>query len=1229
MKRRRIMGDKAQHNVPVRVVLISLDRQLETAVDRARARLQKVYPGLELSFHAAVDWARDEENLRRCKEAIANADFIVACMLFIDDHIQAVRADLEARREDCDAIAGCLSASEIVKLTRLGKFRMDKPESGPIAMLKRLRGGSDKTRAGANQMKMLRRLPKLLKYVPGTAQDVRAYFLALQYWLAGSDENIENLIHFMIGRYASGPREVLRNAVSPAPPVEYLDAGVYHPKMKGRLATTGSKLPLARSQRPTVGLLLLRSYILSKDTGHYDGVISALENLGMRTIPAFASGLDARQAVEDHFMKDGKPIVDAVVSLTGFSLVGGPAYNDAAAAAEMLGELNVPYLSCQAVEFQTREEWNENPQGLTPIEATLMVAIPELDGATGPMVFGARSQDPDMAGTLKMYPCKDRADMLARRVRRLVELRQTPPRDRRVAITLFNFPPNGGAVGTAAYLDVFQSLHNTLRALKAEGYTLECPRSAEELRAMVLGDQITSDARVFDHVDIDDHVRREIRLPEIEAQWGPAPGRQQARGRSIEILGCRLGNIFIGIQPAFGYEGDPMRLLFESGFAPTHAFCAYYRWLREEFNADAVLHFGTHGALEFMPGKHVGLSSECWPDYLIDDLPNIYFYAANNSSEASIAKRRSAATTVSYLTPPVVKAGLYKGFEDLKESVNQWRSMPSTDAAARMRLLETIRAQAEALDLDVTADQDSDTFISGLIVDLTELEESLIPHGLHVAGNAPSRNERLELMSAMPPGDDGPPLPMEALEAIIDGDRLTAAKVAPERAEALDHYDEINQLLLRNRELEGLVRALDGQFIQPVPGGDLIRTPAILPTGRNIHGLDPCRIPTAFAVRDGALQAERLIQRHLDDTGTLPESIALVLWGTDNLKSEGSQLAQALALMGAQPRFDSYGRLAGAELIPLSELGRPRIDVIATLSGIFRDLLPLQAQLLAEAALLAAKADEPEEQNFIRKHAIAYQESQECDLETAALRVFSNAEGAYGANVNQLVDAGCWNDEDELAEVYSNRKCFAYGSKGEATAQPELLSSILGDVDLAYQNLESVELGLTTIDHYFDTLGGVSQAVKQTSGSMPQVYIGDQTTGDGVVRTLNEQVALESRTRTLNPKWYEGMLRHGYEGVRQIEAQVTNTMGWSATTGQVDPWVYQRVGETFILDENMRRKLSELNPKSSAKLAGRLLEACHRKYWTPDPETLEALQRAGDELEDRVEGLSLEEGAAA
>ena len=336
--------------------------------------------------------------------------------------------------------------------------------------------------------------------------------------------------------------------------------------------------------------------------------------------------------------------------------------------------------------------------------------------------------------------------------------------------------------------------------------------------------------------------------------------------------------------------------------------------------------------------------------------------------------------------------------------------------------------------------------------------------------------------------------------------------------------------LRSDAEMAGLMRALGGRFVAPVPGGDLVRSPEILPAGRNVHAFDPFRMPTAHATRDGAAQAELLLRTHAEAHGAMPRSVALVLWGSDSIKSDGVPVAQAMALLGARPRFDHYGRLTGAELIPLAELGRARVDVVMTLSGIFRDLLPLQVRMLAEAAFLAATADEPDAMNAVRAHARAQADASGCTLEAAALRVFSNADGAYGSNVNHLVDSGMWDDEGELADAYQARKGFAYGRDGKAAAQPGLLQAALGRVDLAYQNLESVELGVTTVDHYFDTLGGISRAVKRAKGTDAPVYIGDQTMGAAKVRTLEDQVALETRSRSLNPRWFEGLLKHGAEG---------------------------------------------------------------------------------------------------
>ena len=725
-------------------------------------------------------------------------------------------------------------------------------------------------------------------------------------------------------------------------------------------------------------------------------------------------------------------------------------------------------------------------------------------------------------------------------------------------------------------------------------------------------------------------MRRETWLGEIEAQWGPAPGRQQSDGGSLFVLGERFGNAFVGVQPAFGYEGDPMKLLFEKGFAPTHAFSAFYRFLREDFGAHALLHFGTHGALEFMPGKQVGLSSACWPDRLVGDVPNFYLYAANNPSEGMVAKRRGAATLVSHLTPPITEAGLYRGLLDLKSSIERWRGLPPDGASAHEDLAELIQAQAAELDLapaEPPWNGDASRRIAELGRAVIELEHTLIPCGLHVVGEPPSPAERTDLLQAVAEASGGTPPERPVLEALAAGQSPEQALAAAgsrgdrESLARLGELRDLNALLAEDHELPALLRALDGRFVRPAPGGDLLRTPAILPTGRNVHGFDPFRLPSAFAMKEGVRQAERLVERHRSDGHALPESIAMVLWGSDNLKTEGASIAQALAWIGARPRFDSYGRLCGADLVPLDELGHPRIDVVMTLSGIFRDLFPLQTRMLAEASFLAASADEPLERNFVRRNALRHQQEHGCDLETAALRVFSNATGAYGANVSHLVQNDLWGEEDELAEAWTQRKSFAYGRAGQPVQHGALLQSVLAGAQLAYQNLDSVDVGVTTVDVYFDNLGGISRAIQRAAGSEVPVYIGDPTRGEGRVRTLSEQVALETRTRMLNPRWVEGMLRHGYEGVRQIEEHVTNTMGWSATTGQVAPWVYRQLATTYVLDADMRDRMAALNPTASARVANRLLEANERSYWSPDPAMLEALRDAGAELEDRLEGL--------
>ena len=870
-----IVAAPAKGDGVYRFVIVTLDAHAAGPAARIAPRLARDFPGIEVSVHAAAEWAENPAALAAAKAAVNSADFIVANLLFIEEHINAILPELQAARPRVDGFLGVIADPSIVKLTKMGDLDMSKPASGAMALLKKLKPSKEKSGAGKDQMAMLRRLPKILRFIPGKAQDLRAWFLSMQYWLGGSDDNIEQMIRFLLGRYA--PRDGWKGITAKAP-IDYPEVGLYHPALTDRITTRLADLPRPAEVKGTVGLLLLRSYILASDCAHYDAVIAAFEAQGLAVIPAFAGGLDARPAVDAYFRGTTGATIDALVSLSGFSMVGGPAYNDSPAAVAALTGLDVPYIAAHPLEFQTLGQWAASGGGLGPVETTMLIALPEIDGATNPTVFAGRHGQDGCQGCAHlcvsttdckaMAPCHERVASLAEKTARMVRLRRKANADKKVGVVLFGFPPNAGAAGTAAYLGVFESLHNTLIQMQKDGYTLEVPETVDDLREAVLkGNAATygQPANVAAMVTAEHIVKNTPPLKVIEAVWGPAPGRIQSDGRGVFVLGHQFGNVFVGLQPTFGYEGDPMRLLFERGFAPTHAFVQFYMWLRNTFSADVILHFGMHGALEFMPGKQTGMGARDWPDRLIGEMPNIYIYAANNPSEASLAKRRSNAITITHLTPPLAQSGLYKGLADLKDSLSRWRAM-APDAPERDELAALITAQAKAVDMEGLAPD-------ALWVKLLETEGALITDGLHVIGAPMSAEHRAQMIALMPEDPQ-----------------------ARAKAELLLQHDH---------EVPAILRALSGRFIAPVPGGDLIRAPEILPTGRNIHAFDPFRMPTAFAMQDGAAQARRLLEAH----DRLPRTVALVLWGSDNIKSDGGPIAQALALMGARPRFDHYGRL--------------------------------------------------------------------------------------------------------------------------------------------------------------------------------------------------------------------------------------------------------------------------------------------------------------------------------
>jgi len=554
---------------------------------------------------------------------------------------------------------------------------------------------------------------------------------------------------------------------------------------------------------------------------------------------------------------------------------------------------------------------------------------------------------------------------------------------------------------------------------------------------------------------------------------------------------------------------------------------------------------------------------------------------------------------------------------------------------------------------------------------LLEIEQRLIPTGLHIFGRASRKREKLDLLR-MVASFDRPEAGARALpDLVAEGlglSRPAEQEIITEHARRVqEQMDEIIssalgvflqegsdaavahlaqranvpasdsrplvallELIVKqlnsNSEMDALIRGLRGEYIQPGPGADIVQNPAILPTGRNTHAINPYSVPSVSAFARAESVATALLTRYRDEHGRYPRSMALILWGLDNIKTQGEGVAQALWLLGVRPLRDKLNRVTAVEPIPLAQLARPRIDVVLTVSGIFRDLFSPTVELLDKAVRLVAQLDEPENLNYVRAHVQLQMREESCGEDDAATRVFSNAPGNYGTNVNFMVMDSQWAQDETLGDLFVTRKCFAYGrdSAGRTIEGREArlaMDRALARVEATYQNIDTIEIGITDVDHYFEYLGGISKAVEHRAQARPAIYLSDTLTRDTKIRTLEETVQLETRAKTLNPKWYEGMLEHGFRGVAEIENHVTNTFGWSATADAVDDWIYSEVAKTFILDAQMLERLRSLNPDSAHSLIGRLLEAHGRGYWDAEDGVIHRLREIIENLEDQLEGV--------
>ncbi len=1211
-------------------------------------------PELDIRVFSDADLTAKTEEVAT---ALQEADVFFASLIFDYDCVMGLRSKVP----QIPIRLVFESALELMSLTQLGKFAIgDKPKGMPKPVqfiLSKFSSGREEDKL-AGYISFLKTGPKLLKYVPvQKVQDLRNWLIIYGYWNAGGAENVAAMFWTLAEKYLG-----LTVGEIP-PPVETPNMGLLHPDYSGYFESPRQYLDWYRRQNsssthPVVGILLYRKHVITQQP-YIPQLIRHFEQAGLIPLPIFINGVEGHVAVRDWMTSADETRqrqqgnnqtrslsaeaveVDAIVSTIGFPLVGGPAGSMEAGrqievAKGILTAKNLPYFIAAPLLIQDIHSWTR--QGIGGLQSVVLYALPELDGAIDTVPLGG------LVGE-DIYLIPERVKRLTGRIKSWIELRKTAPADRKIAIILYGFPPGYGATGTAALLNVPRSLLNFLQSLKDNGYTVgDLPTDGEELiRRVKVADESPMETKLtrsqgiiptIVNVKTLDKWLGYLLTRRIEKQWKSLTDTGiKTYGDDYALGGIQLGNIWIGVQPPLGISGDPMRLMFERDMTPHPQYAAFYKWLQHDLKAQALVHFGMHGTVEWLPGSPLGNTGYSWPDILLGNLPNLYIYAANNPSESILAKRRGYGVLISHNVPPYGRAGLYKEMVLLRELIGEYREDPAKNSALREAIATKIVdiglemdcpfAEAKKLGIDFTpetARMFSPEVLNPYFITIYDylqvVEQRLFSSGLHTLGEPPNTAALKSYIDAYFDQD----FDKELVEELATGNSPESlSQLIPNPDEAM----QICQLLRQTPdEMTNLLRGLNGEYIPPAPGGDLLRDgPGVLPTGRNIHALDPYRMPSPAAYSRGREIAQKIIAQHQQETGQYPETVAVMLWGLDIIKTRGESLAILLELVGAEPIKEGTGRIVRYELQTLDQVGHPRIDILANLSGIFRDSFVNIIELLDDLFLRAAEADEPEDQNFIRKHAL---ELKSQGIENVSARLFSNPAGDFGSLVNDQVIESNWESGDELAHTWQSRNAFSYGRKDKGKARPEVLQQLLKTSDRIVQEIDSVEYGLTDIQEYYANTGGLKRAAETQSGKKVTASLIESFSKDTTPRKLEDLLRLEYRTKLLNPKWAESMANQGSGGAYEISQRMTALIGWGGTVDFKDNWVYDGASETYAFDPEMADKLRKANPEAFRNIVGRMLEAHGRGFWNPDPDKLEKLQALYSLTEDEIEGVAME-----
>lgn len=1096
-----------------------------------------------------------------------------------------------------------------------------------------------------------------------------------QYCLHGGLANAENLLG-----YAANLIGEKSEWLEPAPLVR---AGLYWPDIAQPTIEDVQKFWV--EGQPKAALVFYRALLQASDLAPIDALINALQAKGVNAMPLFVGSLKDPVSAQilSSLFADFPP--DIILNCTGFAVSspGGEAQR-------------TPYTDADCPVLQvilsggTVEEWQDGARGLAPRDLAMNVALPEVDGRLISRAVSFKQSiqfdEATEVAVVKHTPVPDRVDFVAGLTAAWARLRRTAPEERRIAVVVANYPNKDGRLGNGVGLDTPAGVAAAFEKLLDEGYDLGAapPKSSKEIMARLLkGPTNAAGERIGgEHFSLTDYQRFFADLPQdvqdqILDRWGAPETDPFYKDGAFVLPAHRFGKLVLAVQPARGYNIDPVSSYHDPNLVPPHGYLAFYGWLRREIDIHAAIHFGKHGNLEWLPGKALMLSESCYPEVVLGPLPHLYPFIVNDPGEGTQAKRRSQAVIIDHLTPPLTRAESYGPLRDLEQLVDEFYQAAGMDPR-RLKILSE-----EILDLSVRIGLDKDV---GIIKEdddvqalakidnyLCELKELQIRDGLHIFGLSPQGDQETDLLIALTrlprgkgEGEDASLIRALAIDFEFTGfDPLdcdmgsdwTGAKPAMLKPYG-DHWrsngDTVERLELLARdlvkgeislpasmaaatqvlefiedhlrgmvsscgeqELNGLAAGLNGRFVAPGSSGAPTRGRLdVLPTGRNFYSVDVRSVPTPAAWTLGWKSATLLVERHFQEHGEFPQRLAMSAWGTANMRTGGDDIAQALALMGVQPVWDKQAnRVTGFEVMPLEVLGRPRVDVVFRISGFFRDAFPSQVDLLDSASRAVAALEEPEESNPLaaqaKKDAIALRSAGASEADAnlrAGFRVFGSKPGAYGAGLQTLIDERCWDSDEDLSRAYVAWGGYAYGGGAEGKAENSLFESRLKGVQVVVHNQDNREHDLLDSDDYYQFEGGVTAAVRHLSGAQPTVYHNDHSRPETPkIRTLQDEIGRVVRARAANPKWIEGVMRHGYKGAFEIAATVDYLFAFAATARVVEDHHFDMLFDAYLQNEEVREFIAENNAPALEEIAERFEEAIERGFWHPRSNSVGAL----------------------